>query len=289
MLDGRVKTLHPRCTAASCTCAPIAEHCSRRRRARHSSPSTWWWSTSTPSRRPRPSRACARGAHREHRHRRAVDDPLRRQEFPGRGGGDFARRLRAIADEMASVRRRTLRATQWRLAQKAFATTAAYDSAIASTLERVGANGHSSCIPPPASRRPCACRFRKVIDLRYGENPHQKAAMYSDGSGGHRQRHAAPGQRAFLQQHGRSAGRLGPGRRIRRALLRHHQAHQPLRQRHRQGPRSRPSSKAFECDPVSAFGGVIALNRPVDGAIAEAIAGLRHNGVALFIECIVAP
>jgi phosphoribosylaminoimidazolecarboxamide formyltransferase/IMP cyclohydrolase len=47
--------------------------------------------------------------------------------------------------------------------------------------------------------------------------------------------------------------------------------------------------KAFACDPVSAYGGIIALNRPVDGAIAEAIAGLRHNGVALFIECIVAP
>jgi phosphoribosylaminoimidazolecarboxamide formyltransferase/IMP cyclohydrolase len=47
--------------------------------------------------------------------------------------------------------------------------------------------------------------------------------------------------------------------------------------------------RAFECDPVSAFGGVIALNRPLDGSTAEAIAGLRHNGVALFIECIIAP
>ena len=46
--------------------------------------------------------------------------------------------------------------------------------------------------------------------------------------------------------------------------------------------------KAFACDPVAAFGGVIALNRPVTGADAEAIAGLRYNGVALFIECIVA-
>ena len=45
--------------------------------------------------------------------------------------------------------------------------------------------------------------------------------------------------------------------------------------------------RAFECDPVSAFGGVIAVNRPVDGATAEAIAGLRHNGQALFIECII--
>ncbi len=47
--------------------------------------------------------------------------------------------------------------------------------------------------------------------------------------------------------------------------------------------------KAFACDPVSAFGSVIALNRPVSGETAETIAGLRHNGVALFIECIVAP
>ena len=69
---------------------------------------------------------------------------------------------------------------------KAFATTAAYDSAIASTLERALSDTakefHSLRL---ASDFPAVLKFglNKVMDLRYGENPHQKAAMYTDGSG----------------------------------------------------------------------------------------------------------
>src|SRR6202051_2123219 len=88
----------------------------------------------------------------------------------------------AIADEMKSSKGELSSETKWRLAQKAFATTAAYDSAIASTLERVSANGnfhlHAAKNFPDTLR----LSFKKVSDLRYGENPHQKAAMYSDGS-----------------------------------------------------------------------------------------------------------
>src|SRR5437762_12757729 len=73
--------------------------------------------------------------------------------------------------------------TKWRLAQKAFATTAAYDSAIASTLERVSANGSFTLKPAEVFPEKLRLSFSKVTDLRYGENPHQKAAMYSDGSG----------------------------------------------------------------------------------------------------------
>src|SRR4051812_47619640 len=72
--------------------------------------------------------------------------------------------------------------TKWKLAQKAFATTAAYDSAIAATLPKLSPNG----APPKAETAfPDSLRvsLAKVMDLRYGENPHQKAAMYSDGSG----------------------------------------------------------------------------------------------------------
>ena len=89
----------------------------------------------------------------------------------------------AIAEEMVQSDGALSPATKWRLAQKAFATTAAYDSAIASTLERVSANGrfelHAEAGFPPTLR----LAFNKIMDLRYGENPHQKAAMYSDGSG----------------------------------------------------------------------------------------------------------
>ena len=86
----------------------------------------------------------------------------------------------AIAEELAQSGGELSQATHWRLAQKAFATTAAYDSAIASTLERVSVDGNRIDKVFPQNLR---LSFTKIMDLRYGENPHQKAAMYSDGSG----------------------------------------------------------------------------------------------------------
>src|SRR5437868_10534926 len=89
----------------------------------------------------------------------------------------------AIADEMAKSGGELSSETKWRLAQKAFATTAAYDSAIASTLERVSTNGNFHLQQGEGFPEKLRLSFTKVSDLRYGENPHQKAAMYSDGSG----------------------------------------------------------------------------------------------------------
>src|SRR5208282_6015509 len=89
----------------------------------------------------------------------------------------------AIAEELAASGGALSLSTEtkWRLAQKAFATTAAYDSAIASTLERVSGNFELGAAQGfPQNLR---LAFQKVADLRYGENPHQKAAMYADGSG----------------------------------------------------------------------------------------------------------
>src|SRR6202140_2203392 len=88
-----------------------------------------------------------------------------------------------IAEELARSGGGLSAATRWRLAQKAFATTAAYDSAIASTLERVNANGRFEFHGEVGFPQTLRLSFNKVMDLRYGENPHQKAAMYSDGSG----------------------------------------------------------------------------------------------------------
>src|SRR5215467_9663974 len=85
----------------------------------------------------------------------------------------------AIAAELERENGALSKETKWRLAQKAFATTAAYDSAIASTLERVS----PGTVDPQPEGFPSVLRFsfQKTLDLRYGENPHQKAAMYSDG------------------------------------------------------------------------------------------------------------
>src|SRR5437868_2551216 len=89
----------------------------------------------------------------------------------------------AIAAELQSQGGTLSKETRWRLAQKAFATTAAYDSAIASTLERVSANGRFDLHPEAGFPQNLRLAFSKIMDLRYGENPHQRAAMYSDGSG----------------------------------------------------------------------------------------------------------
>ena len=62
--------------------------------------------------------------------------------------------------------------TKWRLAKKAFRTTADYDAAISARLAQEGDGRASRC------RRSCASARRKLMDLRYGENPHQSAALY---------------------------------------------------------------------------------------------------------------
>ena len=179
----------------------------------------------------------------------------------------------AIAEEMAQSGGQLSPATKWRLAQKAFATTAAYDSAIASTLERVSANGDVQ--DKRTSRRICACPSSKITDLRYGENPHQKAAMYSDGSG-----------------QGVANGRQLQGKELSYNNIVDLQAAWDLAQEFDEPvcaiiKHTNPAGtatgktlaeaykKALECDPVSAFGGVIGVNRPIDGR------GCRRNGQAV--------
>jgi phosphoribosylaminoimidazolecarboxamide formyltransferase/IMP cyclohydrolase len=191
----------------------------------------------------------------------------------------------AIAEEMARSGGALSRETKWRLAQKAFATTAAYDSAIASTLERVGGDGESHPFElKPASGFPQNLRlsFQKVIDLRYGENPHQKAAMYADGSGS-----------------GVANARQVQGKELSYNNIVDLQAAWDLAQEFgdpvcaiikHTNPCGTATGKtlaeayvrALECDPVSAFGGVIGVNRAVDAATASEMA-------KLFLEVIAAP
>ena len=133
---------------------------------------------------------------------------------------------------------------------------------------------------PLVRRRATARRFPQTPDLRrqaarplrYGENPHQQAAFYLTGDSRARRRHsdAAAGQGAHLQQHQRHRRRLRTGRRVRpQPACRDHQARQSLRRRDRRDAASRPMRKALACDPVSAFGGIVALNRPLDAATAR--------------------
>lgn len=188
----------------------------------------------------------------------------------------------AIAEEMASHAGELSQATKWRLAQRAFATTAAYDSAIASTLERVSVNGRFELHPPEAFPQNLRLSFRKIMDLRYGENPHQKAAMYSDGSAT-----------------GVANARQLQGKELSYNNIVDLQAAWDLAQEFDEpvcaiikhtNPCGTAMGKtlveaykrALECDPVSAFGGVIGVNRPIDAATAEEMA-------KLFLEVIAAP
>ena len=188
----------------------------------------------------------------------------------------------AIAVEMAQSGGMLSPATKWRLAQKAFATTAAYDCAIASTLERVSANGHFELHAAEGFPQSLRLSFHKVMDLRYGENPHQKAAMYSDGS------HA-----------GVANGRQLQGKELSYNNIVDLQAAWDLAQEFDEpvcaiikhtnpcgtatgATLTEAYRKALACDPVSAFGGVIGVNRVIDGDAAEEIA-------KLFLEVIAAP
>jgi phosphoribosylaminoimidazolecarboxamide formyltransferase/IMP cyclohydrolase len=187
-----------------------------------------------------------------------------------------------IAEEMARSGGELSRETKWRLAQKAFAITAAYDSAIASSLERVSSNGHFSFQPRAGFPRTIRLSFNKIMDLRYGENPHQKAAMYSDGSNA-----------------GVANARQVQGKELSYNNIVDLQAAWDMAQEFEEPvcaiiKHTNPCGvatgktlaeayqKALECDPVSAFGGVIGVNRTVDIEAAEQMS-------KLFLEVIAAP
>jgi phosphoribosylaminoimidazolecarboxamide formyltransferase / IMP cyclohydrolase len=191
----------------------------------------------------------------------------------------------AIADEMSRLAGELSRETKWRLAQKAFATTAAYDSAIASTLERM--EGDFESHPFEFSRaqgfpRNLRLSFQKVMDLRYGENPHQKAAMYADGSGeGVANAHPVQGKELSYNNIVDLQAAWDLAQEFDEpvcAIIKHTNpcgtaTGQTLAEAYR---------RALECDPVSAFGGVIGVNRTVDAATAGEMA-------KLFVEVIAAP
>jgi phosphoribosylaminoimidazolecarboxamide formyltransferase / IMP cyclohydrolase len=187
-----------------------------------------------------------------------------------------------IIEEMKSSEGGLSHQTKWRLATKAFATTAAYDSAIASTLERVALNGSFALEPPSSFPNTLRLSFQKAVDLRYGENPHQKAALYLDGTG-----------------LGIANGRQLQGKELSYNNIVDLQACWELALEFEQPAaaiikHTNPSGcatgvdlrdaylKALECDPVSAFGGVIGVNRPVDRETATEMA-------KLFVEAIAAP
>ncbi len=178
-----------------------------------------------------------------------------------------------ILDELRA-KRELSRETHWRLALKAFETTAAYDAAISARLEQVGADAKAV----PSSLEIYA---PKLMDLRYGENPHQGAALY--GTHGR-------GIAGATQLHGKELSYnnlvdLDAAWQLAREF--EHPAVAIIKHTNPAGCAEQISLEeayrmALACDPVSAYGGVIGVNREVDAETAAEIA-------KLFVEAIAAP
>ncbi len=183
-----------------------------------------------------------------------------------------------VLEEMRLNGSRVSRETRERLARRAFATTAAYDSAISTALQK-RAQPESQCLPETLH-----LNFRRLMDLRYGENPHQSAALYINPAAGGR------GLAAAKQLQGKelsfnnlldleAAWRLvqefvEPAT----AIIKHTNPCGIATA----GTLVESYARALSVDPRSAFGSVVALNRRVDGATAEMMS-------RLFVEAIVAP
>ena len=170
-------------------------------------------------------------------------------------------------------------ATRFDLATKAFAHTAAYDGAIAGYLSSLDAAGARSAFP-----RVLSLQFAKLQDMRYGENPHQRAAFYRDAQG-------VPGGIAACRQlQGKELSYnnvadadaawecvktfAGPAC----VIVKHAN---PCGAALGKGPLD-AYRKALRTDPTSAFGGILAFNRALDRAAAAAIG-------AQFAEVVIAP
>jgi phosphoribosylaminoimidazolecarboxamide formyltransferase / IMP cyclohydrolase len=195
--------------------------------------------------------------------------------------GDYS----AIAEELQANHGSLSRATRWKLAKQAFATTAAYDTAIANALDKIPeAPEPESPAVFAADSLPVTLRINlsQAAGLRYGENPHQRAALYADGTGlGIANARQLQGKElsynnlvdldacwALVEEFPETAV----------AIIKH------------TNPCGAATGatvleayeKALAADPVSAFGGVIGINREVDAAAAAVIA-------KLFVEAIAAP
>jgi phosphoribosylaminoimidazolecarboxamide formyltransferase / IMP cyclohydrolase len=203
--------------------------------------------------------ALIRGAAKNHQDVTVVTDPE-----------DYV----AVLEDMARGNGATSLALRRRLAGLAYARTAAYDAAITQWFSAQ----QNETFPPVLT---LAGRLSRR--LRYGENPHQEAAFYLGGE-------TRPGAATSAQIQGKelsfnnlndtdaafelAAEFSEPAV----AIIKHANPcgvaiAADLRQ---------AWDRALACDPVSAYGGIIAVNRPLDGATAEAIA-------KLFVEVVIAP
>jgi len=164
--------------------------------------------------------------------------------------------------------------THWRLAKRAFATTAAYDRAVSARLAE---------IPPTGEALPAILDIRapRKLALRYGENPHQSAALYAGGGAGiagAEQLHGKELSYNNLVDLDAAWQLIAEFAAPASAVIKHTNPCGCA-----EGATQAESyRRAFEADPISAYGGVLAFNRTLDRDTAGEIA-------KTFIEAIAAP
>lgn len=183
----------------------------------------------------------------------------------------------ALLAELDANDDRTGLAFRQRLAQTAYARTAAYDAAVSTWM--------ATAIGEAAPRRR-AFAGTLAQTLRYGENPHQTAAFYTDGTN-------RPGVATARQLQGKElsynnindtdaafelVAEFDPAQGPACAIIKHANPCGVARG----SSLIEAYRRAFDCDRTSAFGGIIALNQPLDGATAEEIA-------RIFTEVVIAP
>ena len=186
-----------------------------------------------------------------------------------------------IVDELRRLNGALSQQTHWDLAKKAFSATAAYDRAVSARLAQIATPADALASTEEATPAILDVRAPRSLSLRYGENPHQSAALYATGS---------TGIAGATQLHGKelsynnlvdldAAWQLiaefdAPAS----AIIKHTNPCGCA-----EGASLAQSyTRAFEADPVSAFGGVLAFNRALDADTAREIS-------KTFIEAIAAP
>ncbi|AJF07326.1 bifunctional phosphoribosylaminoimidazolecarboxamide formyltransferase/IMP cyclohydrolase [Geoalkalibacter subterraneus] len=189
---------------------------------------------------------------------------------------DFA----AVLDEMKSANGAVSRETNFRLAVKVYQHTAAYDGAISNWLGRK-LDEESADFPPTLS-----FQFHKAQGMRYGENPHQKAAFYVEKD----VKEASIATARQLQGKALSYNNIADTDAALECIKQFGEGPACVIVKH-----ANPCGvalgdnlldayeRAFKTDPESAFGGIIAFNRTLDAATARAIVDRQ------FVEVIIAP
>jgi phosphoribosylaminoimidazolecarboxamide formyltransferase/IMP cyclohydrolase len=187
----------------------------------------------------------------------------------------------AVLDEMRAGSNVVSDATRYALAVKTFEHTARYDGAIANYLGSISATGQRSFFPHTLN-----LQYRQVQAMRYGENPHQRAAFYVE---------PAPAEAAV------ATARQLQGKELSYNNVADTDAALECVKSFTEGPacvivkHANPCGvalgpdpltayeRAFRTDPTSAFGGIIAFNCPLDAVTATAIVERQ------FVEVIIAP